>query len=173
MWGEGDREKERLVIFLEKGFTKSHYNTVSFVLLGWNFVETLYILWQEDKNDDAYALMHLCMKAVMYITMMQLLWCGAMRANEFSFFSWVESMQAAYISTFHKTWFDPTSYNVEMMTGVAVHTGYQGAVQLSNAMMEMFLAQTFATQLVHAFSVEKMLWNVSCFIKHFYWHIFY
>ena len=76
--------------------------------------------------------MHLCMKAAMYIIMMQLLWCAVMCANEFSFFSWVESMQAAYINTFHKTWFDPTSYNVEMMTGVVVHTGYQGAVQLSN-----------------------------------------
>ena len=36
-------------------------------------------------------------------------------------------MQAAYINTFHKT-----SYSVEMMRGVVIHTEYQGAVQFSN-----------------------------------------
>ena len=151
---------------METVFTKSHFYTVSFVLLGWNFVETLYILWQEDKNDDAYALMHLCMKAAMYIIMMQLLWCAAMCANEFSFFSWVESMRAAYINTFHKTWFDPTSYSVEMMTG------YQGAVQFSNQWWKCFWPKLFRPNL-SCCAWKKCFWNVSCLIKHFYCHIFY
>ena len=112
-------------------------------------------------------MMHLRMKAAMYIIMMQLLWCEAMCANEISFFSWVESMQAAYINTFYKT-----SYSVEMMTGVVIHTGYQGAVQFCNQWWRCFWPKICRPNL-SCCAWKKWSLNVSCLIKHFYCDIFY